>query len=272
MRKPQENICKFVTEGESFPLITVNFVFEKNNTYNGKELVKSAHSIMLVFSGSGTLTLDGNTDLVLPGTIFFIFAGEKYILQGDENFEYIYITFKGARADELFERYGINAVNRIFKGYESLLPFWQSAIARADSANLDLVSESVLLYTFSQMAEIAENGEKHLLGSIIGHIEAYFSDNTLTLGSCAESLGYNPKYISRVFSKNVGMTFSEYLKNVRIKHAIFLMENGVTAIKNVALLSGYSDPLYFSNVFKASTGLTPSDFLKKRHGSNTGTK
>ena len=46
--------------------------------------------------------------------------------------------------------------------------------------------------------------------------------------------------------------------------AVFLMDQGVTAIKNVALLSGYKDPLYFSNVFKKAVGLTPSEYISKK--------
>ena len=46
----------------------------------------------------------------------------------------------------------------------------------------------------------------------------------------------------------MSITFSAYLTNVRLKHAVFLMEQNVTSIKNIALLCGYKDPLYFSNV------------------------
>ena len=44
------------------------------------------------------------------------------------------------------------------------------------------------------------------------------------------------------------MTFSDYVKNIRIRHAVFLIEQGVRVVKNVALLSGFSDPLYFSHL------------------------
>ena len=52
------------------------------------------------------------------------------------------------------------------------------------------------------------------------------------------------------------------LKNTRIQHATFLMEQGITSVKNVAFLSGYKDSLYFSNVFKKTVGTAPSEFIK----------
>ena len=59
------------------------------------------------------------------------------------------------------------------------------------------------------------------------------------------------------------MGFSEYLRLVRVKHAVMLIENGVTSVKNVASLSGFSDPLYFSKVFTESVGVSPSEYRRK---------
>ena len=64
-----------------------------------------------------------------------------------------------------------------------------------------------------------------------------------------------------IFNKQtMNITYSEYLRNVRIKYAITLLNNGLDSIKNVAFLSGYSDPLYFSNVFKRVVGCSPKEY------------
>jgi AraC-like DNA-binding protein len=54
------------------------------------------------------------------------------------------------------------------------------------------------------------------------------------------------------------------LKGLRIRRAVFYMEEGVNSVKNVALLSGYSDPLYFSKVFGSEMGITPKEFIKQK--------
>ena len=264
MRRTKESICKFVTERPVSVLETVNFVFEKKNIMKNSPGVKSFYSMYLVADGTGHMIVGSKSYDLCIGSLVFAFPGEEHEISGDDSFEYIYITFKGDRAESLFERFKVSKANRIFPGFKSLLPFWQNALGIADSSNLDLISESVLLYTFSQMSESTPSKEMHITGNIISYVDKYFSDSTLSLASVAEELGYNPKYISRIFSKNVGMTFSEYLKNTRIKHAVFLIGNGVNSVKNVALLSGYSDPLYFSNVFKATMGVAPSEYIQKK--------
>lgn len=266
MRKQAENICKFVTESSTEALSTSSFVLEKNVPSEGYEYIRKANVMHLCLSGSGRLSADAFEGDILPGMLFFTFSGEKVRLCDLGGFEYMYISFEGQKSDILFERFGISKASRVFRGFEGLFSFWQSALGRADSMNLDLISESVLLYSFSQMSESGETNEEYLTGNIISHIETYFSDRSLSLASTAARLGYNPKYLSRVFSKNTGSTFSEYLRSTRIKHAIFLIEQGVTSVKNVAILSGYSDPLYFSNVFRSVTGLSPSEYIGKARG------
>ena len=57
-----------------------------------------------------------------------------------------------------------------------------------------------------------------------------------------------------------------YLRELRIRHALFLMEQGVASVKNVALLSGFGDALYFSKVFTAEQGISPKAYIASIHG------
>ena len=68
-------------------------------------------------------------------------------------------------------------------------------------------------------------------------------------------------YLSHLFKQKMNVGFSEYLRTLRINYAITLFDNGLDSIKNVALLSGFSDPLYFSSVFKKTVGKSPKDYI-----------
>ncbi|MBE7042666.1 MAG: helix-turn-helix transcriptional regulator [Ruminococcaceae bacterium] len=259
--KNQTNICKFVTQSSDSKMKTSNFVYETKNSVNVKRTEE--HAIYLVTSGEGCLCTDLFKKELVTGTVFFTFSGIPFRIKQKEHIEYIYISFHGLRSQELFDRFQISPSNCIFRGHEGLLSFWQTALGKANESNLDLISESVLLYTFSQMTPTEGTKEQDLVSTLLSYIENHFTDTNLTLASTAEELRYNAKYISRVFKENVGISFSEYVKNIRIQHAVFLMEQGVTAVKNVALLSGFRDPFYFSNVFHQTLGMAPSDYLNK---------
>lgn len=259
--KRQTNICKFVTNSSESKMVTTNFVYETNNRSEQKQLPD--HVIYLVAGGTGQLCTDLFQKELQTGTIFFTFSGIPFQIKGDKSLHYLYISFQGQRSQELFDRFRISPGYCVFQGNEGLLSFWQNALGKANETNLDLISESVLLYTFSQLTPSEEQNDQHLISNILSYVENNFTDPSLTLASTAEELRYNAKYISRTFKEHVGISFSEYVKNTRIQHAVFLMEQGVTAVKNVALLCGFRDPFYFSNVFRQVIGMPPSEYLNR---------
>lgn len=261
MKSNAQNVCKFVTNQTDKQLTTINFVLEQNAANDGVELLRAHDTIHLMVSGTGRLHMDGKTMELTPGTLFSSFTGVPFMIENVDSMVYLYISFRGRRTASLYEKAGISRDNCVFPGYSGLTSFWKNALVRATDQNLELISESVLLYTFSQMTETDGQLREDLVNSVIHLIETEFTDSTFTLEVCAEKLGYNSKYISRIFKQSVGVTFSEYLRDMRIKHAVFLIEQGVSIVKNVAFLSGYSDSLYFSNVFRQVVGTTPSQYI-----------
>ena len=263
------NICKFIATSNQDRLYTSNFVFEKNAKTHGTAQTLPTNAVYLVAGGKGTLHTHALTRALEPGNVFFTFAQIPFRLENVEELQYLYISFDGGRSDELFSRFGIHPGRAVFDGHEGLLALWQSAIVNATPENLDLLSESVLLYTFSRLSPPENSEEQNLFSTVLKYIDDHYTNSELNLSAVAQELGYNSKYISRIFKLRMGITFSEYLTQMRIQNAVFLMEQGVTAIKNVALLSGYKDPLYFSNVFKKAVGLSPSAYIRKKETKST---
>ncbi|MBQ9117007.1 MAG: helix-turn-helix transcriptional regulator, partial [Clostridia bacterium] len=243
------NICRFINESVVGRLETKNFVLETVPEAINRSDGCRFHMAVLVVFGRGTVEFNGRSFSLSKGTLIFGFKGERVSLIEGEGLRYLYISFDGARAEELFSRFGITAVNRCFGGFEGVIPFWQSCISSVSDGSVDLISESALLYAFSRLEGITSRNSD-AVSEAVEIIEKEFSDADISLETVAERLGYNSKYLSHAFKEKMGMGFSVYLRTVRIKHAVFLMEHGVESVKNVAFLCGFSDPLYFSTVFK----------------------
>lgn len=261
--KKRDNICKFVDGLKSKQILTTNFVYENNL----KDFISVGNpknnAMYLVVDGEGALVMQHLKKDLAKGTLFFTFEEISYRIENAKNLSYMYITFTGERTKELFDRFLISFANCTFKGCENLICFWQNCLEKATPQNLDLLSESALLYSFSFLSVTHENNEQYLINEIIKYIDNNFTNSALSLNSVAEEFNYNAKYISRIFKTNTGVNFSQYLRKIRISHAILLMNNGITSIKNVALLSGFSDPFYFSNIFKQNVGTSPREFINK---------
>ncbi|MFB5196587.1 response regulator [Neobacillus sp. KR4-4] len=102
---------------------------------------------------------------------------------------------------------------------------------------------------------------KGMLHKAKEYIEIHYADS-LTLEQVAEYVELSPFYFSKLFKDRFGMTFIDYLTEIRIKHAKAEMVDPGKSLKEICYSIGYKDPNYFSRVFKKHTGLSPTEFRK----------
>jgi YesN/AraC family two-component response regulator len=84
----------------------------------------------------------------------------------------------------------------------------------------------------------------------------------LSLSTVAKELAVHPNYLSTLFTKELHITFTEYVHQERMKAAIKLLNTTDMQIQNIAWYVGFSDVNYFTKRFKTFTGLTPSVYRK----------
>lgn len=95
------------------------------------------------------------------------------------------------------------------------------------------------------------------------YIEKNYSKEDFSLLDAAEYMNLSPQHLSRLFKKEVGITFVDYLTRVRTRKSIELLCQNDMKIYEIAEKVGYSSQHYFSSVFKKETGMSPIDYRKK---------
>ena len=99
----------------------------------------------------------------------------------------------------------------------------------------------------------------------LDYIALHFSEE-LSLNTVADFVYLNRDHLSRQFKKEVGVNFSEYLMDLRLKEAKKLLETTNLRISDVALRVGITNLSYFSTVFHKAFGSTPNEFRKRSQG------
>jgi len=82
-------------------------------------------------------------------------------------------------------------------------------------------------------------------------------ENPPTLDQLASSVGCSPFYLSRLFSRETGMTLSRYLRHLRLERAAELLRTGRYNVTEAAMEVGYSSLSHFSKAFTAQHGRCP---------------
>lgn len=103
-----------------------------------------------------------------------------------------------------------------------------------------------------------------LVKACIEHIRFYYY-NPITLDILAKHCSVSPGYLSVLFHKETGLTVTDYIQNVRIEHAIFLLNSTSDSIQRIASLCGFSDANYFTRTFKKKKGITPKEYRNSIH-------
>jgi AraC-like DNA-binding protein len=81
--------------------------------------------------------------------------------------------------------------------------------------------------------------------------------NPPTLEMLGQEVGCSPFHLSRVFSREVGLTISQFLRNLRMERAAELLRTGRYNVTEAATEVGYSSLSHFSKAFCETIGCCP---------------
>lgn len=265
MDMSKNNICKFNIDPFG-DIICHRFVLE--TTERQRMPQRAEHNVLgIILNGSGVLTACGRKIAFSSGNAYYVAKGDTFSLEFNGRPEYIYIGFDGRRSAELSERLGSVSGSFTVECIDKIVDTWNYCLLKAQDGNLNLLASSALFFALAHFdPKPKERGD--LISKILSYIDEHFTDTDFSLASVANEFGYDPKYISFVFKRKKGISFTEYLRDLRIEYALFLFRQGVVSVKNVAFLTGFKDSLYFSRIFTKQLGMSPSEYIKRQADSN----
>ena len=133
-------------------------------------------------------------------------------------------------------------------------------IEKSESAEeLNSLLEDVAVRIAEKVNNFNNKSIKLILRKAMDYIQEHYSEQ-VTLNEVAENIYVSTFYISRMFKKELGKSFVDYLNDVRIEKSKELLKDIKYKTYEVAEIVGISDPHYFSKLFKKYSGMTPSEY------------
>lgn len=126
-----------------------------------------------------------------------------------------------------------------------------------------LVSEVLLIIIrrFKEEGSVFEkiNTEDERLIQIVDYLGKHFQE-PITLEEMAQKTFVSPGYLSRYFKKVMGMGFSRFLMNIRLKHSVKDLLYTTDTISHIAMKNGFPNTKSFTKFFKEVYGETPKAY------------
>ena len=259
---------------EKFQMFVVGTPSEEPNTHSEVE-------VLFVMEGAVNAQVEQKSTFLKADDILVVNSNKKHTLKSVDNplimrlmIDYMMICEHFQGQDVLFwcsspgsenERYQElrNMLKRLLKHYVESADFAHTFRFRADCyAILDHLTANFMVKT----ADIQGNEEGDRYEERLAQINNYINlnyDQPISMKDLSEKLYLSNGYLSRFFKKNYGMSFANYLTNVRVLHAVDELLYTDVPVTRIAYDCGFTSAALFNKVFKKIHGVTPTEFRKR---------
>lgn len=147
---------------------------------------------------------------------------------------------------------------------DSLQSYFNYAVILSFNSTQELKAYCDRIFDRIKLAE--EKKEYYDTNSLISKAKSYIMDNIerdISQEETANHLYICSSYLSRLFKKQTGENFTQYVTRMKIEKAIELLRDPQYKTYHVSEALGYKTPRYFSRLFRIQTGMNPSEYRRK---------
>ena len=231
--------------------VDLNFPFHIHNSFE----------IIIAADGEIEVTVANNKHIVSGNECVLIFPNQPHEIKAKDHSRHAILIF----SPQLVMDFSKKIETKIPKSNSFYLnDFYIDKITQLDG-NKNKIEVKGLLYSicgaFDKTAEYVEfSGDKqNLLFEVFNFVSKNYKGNC-SLYDLSKKTAYSYVYLSKHFSKNIGISYTEYVCRFRINEACYLLANTNNSILSVACECGFDCLRSFNRNFKSIMGTTPTKY------------
>ncbi|WP_036691953.1 hybrid sensor histidine kinase/response regulator transcription factor [Pedobacter glucosidilyticus] len=114
--------------------------------------------------------------------------------------------------------------------------------------------------TFEPTKVIINHADEKFLKRLMLIVEDHIDDSEFDVEQLIDKVGMSRRVLYKKLSALTNMTAADFIKSIRLKKAVLLLENGGFNVSEVAFAVGFNDPKYFTKSFKKQFGKSPREY------------
>lgn len=154
--------------------------------------------------------------------------------------------------DRYFEQENKDALRMNALYYETLYVLAGNFLVKSDDIRLN----------------VEDSQDRVRIRQIQNYIQANYQSQ-ISLNDLADRLFLSNAYLSKYIKKHLGLTFMEYLNNVRLFHAVDELLYSKKNITHIAMDNGFPTSAAFTKAFRDVHGESPSEYRKLMQEENS---
>lgn len=255
-----------------------------------KQKIMHAHDCLelnLVERGCGCYVIEGKRYQIQAGDIFVINNRERHMVIPEDDYLMTVIVFdikllwknQGIRdwlrsffmrKEEFSHRIGssmeeypemLYSFRRLKREYSNQVSGWKMAV---ESQMMYLLTMIYRCYDVHE--ELDKDGQDFQrmyarISRIFEYIEEHFRES-IELETLANEVYLSQNYLCKCFKRVTGRTIFEYVQQVRVQYACYLLETSDWSVAHIAQESGFHSSSYFNRTFQRVMHMTPLQYKK----------
>jgi AraC-like DNA-binding protein len=233
------------------------------------------YDLWYAISGQGDMIVNGVSYPIQPGSCFVFRPGDRVI--GNQNPKhplivfFCHFTIQDCKGNVCTEGVLPDQRQASFSEHPTVEPLLRqlidlASVQRAEDTNeMDLLLKLILIRWIKEMARSMSRQtlyHKKIILQVQDVLRFQLSES-IEYRKISETVGYSPRYISKLMKQYTGLTLKEMITKLRMERAVHLVTETTMSITEVSFALGYHDIYTFSKLFKRYYGFSPS-VLRKR--------
>ncbi|QNL50479.1 AraC family transcriptional regulator [Olivibacter sp. SDN3] len=243
-----------------------------------KGRVLREYQLIYITRGEGVFeSTKSGIQRVYPGSIIILFPNEWHRYKPDEatGWAEYWVGFNGPVADQLIKNNFFTPYNPVINlGFkDEVIDLYDHITEQSRQERpyyQQLVSGDILqllgnIYALSREKQL--DGDDSYIHDLINQSKLVLRENfeqLISIEDIAEQLGVSYSLFRKAFKKHVGISPGQYLIQLKIEKAKFLLNHPHKRIKDIAYELGFDSCFYFSKLFKDKTGLSPEHYRRNK--------
>lgn len=242
--------------------------------------------LIFVYKGSGKRQIGSNISYFTDGDLILIGSNLPHCGMTNENtkneYEVVIQFSKEFLGQDFWKAVEMNRISALLEKAKSGIVFGED-FKKALKPKIDALTESHSLNKLLLLIEILDqmsltqdykilNASKYYLQTqkedndrinvIFNYVKDHFKEQ-ITLETVAELANMTVPSFCRYFKKITNKTFTQFVNEYRITHALKLLAEQPMSITEVCFDSGFNNFSYFNKTFKEHTQKSPSQYRKE---------